>query len=341
MRWYHGVNSIQGIDLALRDGVSLALLRRLTLLRKGPTLATTNPDEEKQHAVRGNVQLLEKQRDKVLIGLEVDVGWNTKCEQPVIRHAKTSDLPQYHECVASSWINALFRNKRFLGVGVVKFDFKNFKAVRPVLEAWKDAMNKYFSHANAAKAENSSIGDGLWVKVWVNGDVVIGPGGEDNCPSGEEIKELFAAWESTMPSASLSLGWTTSWPSPWESVWSEPERYAYQAHQIDEMLALCNSYDVFETCKRHNSIITFAVRASLCQNSWKDLKRLVKSCEDKYERGKISLTLWTGWEGVPQSELDCMKKQSDLKCEFDCEKGSKREWYSMQRYCETFMAHYL
>ena len=134
-----------------------------------------------------------------------------------------------------------------------------------------------FKHPEAAESALKLVAaragpDGtLGIPVWLNADILQGPGGGAPKFSGQKFLQLC---HKHYPKGRLSLGWATG--IPWLFVWLQ----GYTATMVDEMLELVKG--------AHTADITFAVRGEFCPNSWPQLRRLLDG------NANHTLTVWGG-----------------------------------------------
>ncbi|XP_037981393.1 protein FAM151B isoform X3 [Motacilla alba alba] len=134
----------------------------------------------------------------------------------------------------------------------IKLDFKSLAAVGPSLELLGQA------------------GQALDRPVWLNGDILPGPGG--SCAP-LDARAFLRAVTSSCPDATLSLGWTTGCH----------RGQGYEWPAVQEMWQLCLPL---------SQPVSFAVRAALVPGSIPQLQWLLQQCP------RFSLTVWTGKEDV-------------------------------------------
>lgn len=218
----------------------------------------------------------------VFDALEADLSWNTVHSRAIMKHAKWSDSKEL-ECTAEEWLDLAMGKQ--LDVHIVKLDFKSLKAVRPVVEYCAKIKTEHSPH------------------VFLNADVLVGPGMTNDAAAPIDVLEFIKACEA-LPDATLSLGWTTSW-SPFDSV-------KYEHDHVDEMIKILNEY----TSERH---VTFPMRASMVKDSWPAVSKLLN------HNTNSSLTLWTALEGVPEEEIQWILKEVNdhERVYVDCDKGPK------------------
>lgn len=144
----------------------------------------------------------------------------------------------------------------------LKLDFKDPEILLPCLERLR--------------------GSKLQQIVFLNADVLQGNGAS---PSKFDADEFIELSRKIYPQGILSLGWTTV---------ADSEK-SYTKENIDEMLKLCEKYELNEA--------TFPVRACLLPKSQEELQRLT-SLEN------YTLTIWNN-EPVSQELASWIKKHTD------------------------------
>jgi len=224
--------------------------------------------------------------------IEVVLAFNVVHNVAVLKHASQShekDLAQ--ECLAKDWIELAYKeeNRRFQ---ILKFDFKNIQAVPELIDLLV-----------SRQTETSPT-------VFLNADIVSGPGRDDEGRQAPVDAHEFLEYCARLPSATLSLGWTTAY-SPFKTI-------RYERKHIRAML------EVLENTK--NKKITFPIRASLAFDSWAALCHLLQHSAD------YSLTLWTADEGVPETDLLWMiSALRESQIYVDCDKGPKLpHWHPLR-----------
>jgi hypothetical protein len=227
--------------------------------------------------------------------LEADVCWNTALETAVMKHASVSTDPT--DLPVSTWLQHAVKNSS-PPPAILKLDFKSMRAVLPVIHLLR-AMSLNHHHT----------------EVWLNADVLVGPGTLATPIAAHEFLDAC----DLLPTATLSLGWTTGW-TPFAQV-------VYLDSHIEDMIALLNQRRGSDS--RH---VTFPIRASLARNSWKALSALLDRVPNS------TITLWTGEEGVPASDLQLLDWADPHHQRFhvDCDKGPKHAKFHPMR-----LVHYL
>ncbi|NXG02170.1 F151B protein, partial [Sakesphorus luctuosus] len=150
----------------------------------------------------------------------------------------------------------------------IKLDFKSLDAVGPAL------------------ALLGTVRPWLLRPVWINADVLVGPGG--SCVA-LDAQRFLSAVTSACPDVTLSLGWTTGW--------SCHQTAGYEWPMVREMSELCRALP---------QPVTFPVRATLVPRSLSELRWLLQQ-SDRY-----TLTVWTGKEDMCSVEdLLCIRENFD------------------------------
>ena len=143
------------------------------------------------------------------------------------------------------------------------------------------------------------------VSIWLNADILPGPGTISSRPLDAR---MFLKAIQPLKRATWSLGWTTSFRHIF------PPKYSPQ--MVEQMLALSSTL---------NHSVSFPIRASLLRTGWGELKRLTQHTPHKH-----SLSVWTGAEGVPESDIQWMQQNTNVTM-YDVERGSREEWNSVNR----------
>uniref|UniRef100_A0A3P9IY39 Family with sequence similarity 151 member B n=1 Tax=Oryzias latipes TaxID=8090 RepID=A0A3P9IY39_ORYLA len=107
--------------------------------------------------------------------------------------------------------------------------------------------------------------------VWINADILTGPGGRANPLKAESF---LSATADLPPHAVLSLGWTTGWTAGAENP-------GYSWDMVQEMEQICRDLP---------HAVTFPVRAALLAQSLPQLCWLLQQSD------RFSLTVWTSTE---------------------------------------------
>ncbi|NWI98091.1 F151B protein, partial [Pitta sordida] len=136
----------------------------------------------------------------------------------------------------------------------IKLDFKSLAAVGPSLELLGQVQQR------------------LRRPVWLNGDILAGPGGSH---AALDAQGLLGAVTAAFPDVTLSLGWTTGW--------HRHQSRGYEWPMVQEMSQLCRAL---------SQPVTFPVRAALVPRSLPELRWLIQQSH------RYSLTVWAGKEDV-------------------------------------------
>lgn len=139
----------------------------------------------------------------------------------------------------------------------IKLDFKEIAAVAPSIVSLKGISQDW---PNA---------------VWLNADIVQGP--VDNTKEPVD-PELFLGACSAYPTATLSIGWTTTWGSNYTHG-------EYTQAQVNKMKEVIKDNSV-----PHKSPITFPVRAGIAAQSKFALENLMETIN---ETNAVTLTIWS------------------------------------------------
>ncbi|NXH28000.1 F151B protein, partial [Myiagra hebetior] len=162
---------------------------------------------------------------------------------PILAHPPDTDS----DITLQEWLAEMVNTNKG-----IKLDFKSLGAVGPSLELL------------------GQLGQPLERPLWLNGDVLPGPGG--SCPA-LDAHAFLGAITSSCPDATVSLGWTTGC--------HRGQGYAWP--MVQEMSQLCRPL---------TQPVTFAVRAALVPSSIPQLQWLMQQSH------RYSLTVWTGKEDM-------------------------------------------
>ncbi|XP_030048165.1 protein FAM151B isoform X2 [Microcaecilia unicolor] len=167
-------------------------------------------------------------------------------EEPIMAHPPQTDS----DITLWEWLNEVVKTNKG-----IKLDFKSLEAVKPsmvLLDQVKTCLKR---------------------PVWINADILPGPGGTILPLDAERFLEIVTSFFSDV---TLSLGWTTGW---------HPQKCneGYSSEMMEEMERISH---------RFSQAITFPVRAALVRQSWSELHWLLQG-SDKY-----SMTVWTGKDDV-------------------------------------------
>ncbi|CAJ0942025.1 unnamed protein product [Ranitomeya imitator] len=101
--------------------------------------------------------------------------------------------------------------------------------------------------------------DKIHQPVWINADILHGPGGNVRVEATEFLKTVT----SFFPDFTLSLGWTTVW-------YPDRRNEGYSWEMVREMEKIC---------KGLSQPVTFPVRAVLVRQSWPQLQWLLQTSD--------------------------------------------------------------
>ena len=191
--WAHGVNSSEALDVALADK-SCHMIEADLMIRGASTRSSKAAARWK---AAGSSTGALTARDVIM------------CHPPAVDSDLTFD--QFFKRV-------LLAVKAGRRVGL-KLDFKDADAVLPCVRLLRDS-NVGIHDASYVGAHAST----RTMPLWLNADVIRGPGGRPPIPG----EQFVARCLEHCPSATLSLGWTTS----------GTPRLGYSRRMVDEMRAL-------------------------------------------------------------------------------------------------------
>ena len=191
--WAHGVNSSEALDAALAD-LSCHMIEADLMIRGASTRSSKAAARWK---AAGSSTGALTARDVIM------------CHPPAVDSDLTFDQ---------------FFKRVFLAVKAgrrvgLKLDFKDADAVLPCVRLLRDS-NVGIHDASYVGAHAST----RTMPLWLNADVIRGPGGRPPIPG----EQFVARCLEHCPSATLSLGWTTS----------GTPRLGYSRRMVDEMRAL-------------------------------------------------------------------------------------------------------
>nr|XP_033782019.1 protein FAM151B [Geotrypetes seraphini] len=196
------------------------------------------------HAANSKSQLFEALASSAHM-IEADVLFRAQesgNEEPIMAHPPQTDS----DITLWEWLSEVMKSNKG-----IKLDFKSLEAVKPSM--------MLLDHVKTC----------LKSPVWINADILPGPGGITLPLDAEGFLDIVTSHFSDV---TLSLGWATGW-----HVQKCNEGYTW------EMMA-----EMERICHRYSQPITFPVRAALLRQSWSELHWLLQ------RSNKYSMTIWTG-----------------------------------------------
>ncbi|XP_073697331.1 protein FAM151B [Garra rufa] len=211
-------------------------------LNKGTIQTKDAADIEWYHAANSKSKLTEALQGSAQM-IEADVLLRAQDpKEPIMAHPPDNDS----DITLQDWLKEVVKSDKG-----IKLDFKSLAAVSPSMILLEE------------------VRDQLQGPVWINADILPGPGGKAT-PLDPHVclKEVAQRSENDV----LSLGWTTGW-----DVNADNPGYSWEmVHQMEEL------------CRSLKQPVTFPVRAALLPASFPQFQWLLKQ-SDRY-----SLTVWTG-----------------------------------------------
>nr|XP_057927376.1 protein FAM151B [Doryrhamphus excisus] len=163
-------------------------------------------------------------------------------KEPIMAHPPDTDS----DITLKEWLKAVRLHPKG-----VKLDFKSLEALSLSTALLQEGLSQ------------------IPCPVWINADVLPGPGGEQTPLE----PRAFLAVVRTLPSnIVLSLGWTTNWAAGIDNP-------GYSWDMMHEMEDICGGLQ---------NLVTFPVRAALLAKSFPQLSWLLQ------QSNRYSLTVWTG-----------------------------------------------
>ncbi|XP_036454717.1 protein FAM151B isoform X2 [Colossoma macropomum] len=191
-----------------------------------------NSKDKINEALQGPAQMIEA--DVLLRGHDP--------KEPIMAHPPDTDS----DITLQDWLSAVVNSDKG-----IKLDFKSLAAVEPSMALLEDARVQ------------------LEGPVWINADILPGPGGHATPLDTQAFLQAVAL---RAEGDVLSLGWTTGW-SP------DTDNPGYSWEMVQQMEAVCRPL---------RQPVTFPVRAALLPQSFPQLQWLLQQ-SDRY-----TLTVWTG-----------------------------------------------
>ncbi|XP_046697981.1 protein FAM151B isoform X2 [Silurus meridionalis] len=214
-------------------------------LQKGSIKEPNAADIQWYHAANSKHKITEALRDRTQM-IEADVllrGRDPK--EPVMAHPPHDDS----DITLREWLEMVGNSDKG-----IKLDFKSLDAVVESMALLDKVRHR------------------LKGPVWLNADILPGPGGTATPLDAQAFLQAVATKEGD----TLSLGWTTGW-SP------NKDNPGYSWEMVQQME---------EVCKNLTQQVTFPVRAALLPQSFFQFQWLLRQ-SDRY-----TLTIWTGQSDV-------------------------------------------
>lgn len=212
------------------------------------------------HAVNSRSRLAEALTGPTHM-IEADIILRGHDQEPIMAHPPDTDS----DITLKEWLEGVKDYDKG-----IKLDFKSLEAVAPSVVLLEEVL-----------AQPSR-------PVWINADVLSGPGGQDRPLE----PQAFLSAVRTLPSHTvLSLGWTTGWTAGTDNT-----GYSWDmVHAMEEI------------CRALKHPVTFPVRAALLARSFSQLTWLLQQ-SDRY-----TLTVWTGQnDKLTLQDLLPYKKEVDI-----------------------------
>ncbi|XP_028852510.1 protein FAM151B [Denticeps clupeoides] len=162
--------------------------------------------------------------------------------EPIMAHPPQNDS----DVSLEEWLKEVVMSKKG-----IKLDFKSLQAVAPSMTVLE------------------RIRPQLQGPVWINADILPGPGGQA-VPL--DPLDFLNAVSASVQGEVLSLGWTTGW-----TLNAENQGYTWEMVQ-----------QMHDICKNITHPVTFPVRAALLPSSFPQMNWLLE------QSSRYSLTVWTG-----------------------------------------------
>mmetsp|Transcript_14319 Transcript_14319/g.30067 ORF Transcript_14319/g.30067 Transcript_14319/m.30067 type:complete len:312 (-) Transcript_14319:42-977(-) len=262
--WYHAVNDQSKLDSSL--------------------------ESIRQHLSKKNHEEQSRESScRIIHAIEADIIYSEPKDQAVMGHPPAVD----GELTLTSFLEQLkrahFQQSTSMGTGddanhakirseshVLKLDFKSMKALQTNLSHVKEYVD--------------DLPTCLREKVWINADILSGPGEDLNDEHAKlRVKPKFCEKEfldvviSNFLGTTLSIGWTTS---------TADEYAVYTDEMVNKMLQCLGCY------RKEDLQVTFPIRATSFRQSWGVLRKLYEANEN------WTVTLWWSVSALPEDEMD-------------------------------------
>ena len=221
-----------------------------------------------QSKLSQTIQLLEDNNDTKIQAIESDIIYSSIQKCSVMGHPPSVDGDLTLASFLQQLHNIKFQHKEqsIHTCPILKLDFKSMDGLQSSLSDVKEYL--------------SNLPSCLHHRVWINADILPGPGDEQEKMQPKfDASEFLSLVTTKLPETILSIGWTTSLTD----IHAE-----YTNKMVDDMIE----------CAKPYRNITFPVRASCFRHSWGDgvLERLYQADPT------WTVTLW--WSELPKAELD-------------------------------------
>ncbi|XP_066510746.1 protein FAM151B-like isoform X2 [Hoplias malabaricus] len=191
-----------------------------------------NSKDKIKEAVQGPAQMIEA--DVLLRGHDP--------EEPIMAHPPQTDS----DITLREWLSTVANSDKG-----IKLDFKSLAALEPSMALLDEARSQ------------------LKGPVWINADILPGPGGQ---ATPLDVESFLQAVALRAEGEVFSLGWTTGW-------FPDTDNPGYSWEMVQQME---------EVCRPLKQPVTFPVRAALLHRSFPQLQWLLQQSE------RYTLTVWTG-----------------------------------------------
>ena len=204
-------------------------------------------------------------------GIEADIIYSSIQKCSVMGHPPSIDGDLTLALFLQQLHNIKFQHQQYSihTCPILKLDFKSMDALQSSLSDVQEYL--------------SNLPSSLHKRVWINADILPGPGEDVNDKEAQEkmqpkfdASDFLKLVSSELPKTVLSIGWTTSLTD----IHAE-----YTNKMVDDMIE----------CAKPYSYVTFPIRASSFRKSFGILKRL-------YQKD-WTVTLWWSYQ-LPKEEFD-------------------------------------
>ena len=254
--WYHAVNDQTKLD---------DVLKRIHQYQHQPAI---------EHHPNNSIDT-----DRSIVhSIEADIIFSANKSTSVMGHPPDTDgeltLSSFLDQIGQAHFQSSNHTNAADGYHVLKLDFKSMAALQYSFDAIKLYLSKLSIH--------------LHQYVWINADILAGPG-EDLSDTEAQLKlqpkldasEFLSLVTQQLPGTSLSIGWVTSLTDI---------RGPYTHEMVDEMIQLLEHYP--------SSVkVTFPVRATCFRISWNALQRLYQM------NTNWTVTLWWSLNKLPKEDF--------------------------------------